>query len=369
VASGIAADYTITSANGAWSITQAASVTTVTCPASVVYTGSGQTPCTAVATGAGGLNQPLPVSYSNNINPGTATATAVFAGDANHTASNGSAHFQIGPAPSITTVTCNPTSVTYTGAAQTPCTAKVTGVGGLNQAVPVTYSNNVNAGTATASASFAGDSTHTSSSGSATFTIAKAPSIVTITCPASVIYTGSAQTPCTATVTGAGGLNQSVAVTYSNNVVGTATASASYAGDANHTGSTASTTFQILYSTGTCNGGPGHTILPPINPDGTTVRHQGSTVPAKFNVCDASGNPVGAPGTVASFFLVSIISGGTTTSVHEVPISTPPDTAFRWTGSLWIFNINTNNLAANATYVYQIGLNDGSIIQFQFGLN
>ncbi|HTC95446.1 MAG TPA: PxKF domain-containing protein [Terriglobales bacterium] len=368
IATGIPADYSLAVTNGAWSITQAASVTTVTCPANVTYTGSGQTPCTAVATGAGGLNQPLAVSYSNNINPGTATASAAFAGDTNHTASNGSAHFQIGPAPSTTTVTCNPTSVTYTGAAQTPCTATATGVGGLNQAVPVTYSNNVNAGTATANASFSGDSTHSPSSGSATFTIAQAPSMVIITCPASVTYTGSAQTPCAATVTGAGGLNQSVAVTYSNNVVGTATANASYAGDANHTGSTASTTFKILYSTGACNGGPGHTILPPINADGTTVRHQGSTVPAKFNVCDAQGNLVGTPGTVASFYLVSIIAGTTTTSVQEAPISTPPDTVFRWTGSQWIFNISTKNLAANATYVYQIGLNDGSIIQFQYGL-
>jgi hypothetical protein len=45
-----------------------------------------------------------------------------------------------------------------------------------------------------------------------------------------------------------------------------------------------------------------------------------------------------------------------------------PDTVFRWDGSEWIFNINTSNLLAGNTYYYQIGLNDGSIIQFRFGL-
>jgi hypothetical protein len=114
-------------------------------------------------------------------------------------------------------------------------------------------------------------------------------------------------------------------------------------------------------------GGPGHTILQPINPDGSSVWKQGSTVPAKFRVCDATGNSVGAPGTVSSFYLVSIISG-TITSVDEVPDSTTPDTVFRWTGDQWIFNISTKGLNAGSTYVYQIKLNDGSIIQFQYGL-
>jgi hypothetical protein len=67
-----------------------------------------------------------------------------------------------------------------------------------------------------------------------------------VTCLASVTYTGMAQTPCSATVTGAGGLNQSLLVNYSSNTnAGTANASASYPGDANHTGSTGSATFAI----------------------------------------------------------------------------------------------------------------------------
>ena len=49
-------------------------------------------------------------------------------------------------------MTC-PVSVTYNGSAQTPCSANVTGAGGLSQSLTVTYSANTNAGTATASAS------------------------------------------------------------------------------------------------------------------------------------------------------------------------------------------------------------------------
>jgi len=55
----------------------------------------------------------------------------------------------------------------------------VTGSGGLNQTLAVTYANNTNAGTATASASYAGRRGHTGSNGSVNFEIAKAASAVT----------------------------------------------------------------------------------------------------------------------------------------------------------------------------------------------
>src|SRR5204863_7040476 len=66
-------------------------------------------------------------------------------------------------ANSTTVVTCPTTSLTYTGSALTPCTALVTGAGGLSQSLSVSYSNNTNAGTAAASASFAGDANHLAS--------------------------------------------------------------------------------------------------------------------------------------------------------------------------------------------------------------
>ncbi len=40
----------------------------------------------------------------------------------------------------------------------------------------------------------------------------------------------------------------------------------------------------------------------------------------------------------------------------------------RVSSTSWIFNINTANLSAGQTYVYRIQLNDGSSINFRFGL-
>jgi hypothetical protein len=88
-------NFDITSVNGSYSIGQASSTTTVVCPPSVVYTGSALTPCTATYSGDGGLSGSLTPSYSNNINPGTATASATYAGDSNHTGSSNSANFTI----------------------------------------------------------------------------------------------------------------------------------------------------------------------------------------------------------------------------------------------------------------------------------
>ena len=230
-----------------FTIAQATSAIVITCITTtpITYTGAALTPCTAKVTGPG-LNQTLTVTYLNNTNAGTGTANASYPGDAGHAAATASKTFTIAKAPSTTVTTC-PSSATYTGATLTPCTAQVTGAGGLNQAVsPVTYTNNTNVGTATANASFAGDANHLASTAMAkTFSITKGGSVTTITCPASVTYTGAALTPCTALATGPG-LSQTLTVSYSSNTnAGTATANASYTGDANHTGSSSSKTFTI----------------------------------------------------------------------------------------------------------------------------
>ena len=239
------ADHTTSSDSRTFTIDQASSTTVVTCPASVTYDGTAQQPCSAVVTGAGGLNSPVGVTYLNNTAAGTATASATYPGDADHTTSSDSRTFTIDQASSTTVVTC-PASVTYDGTAQQPCSAVVTGAGGLNSPVGVTYLNNTAAGTATASATYPGDADHTTSSDSRTFTIDQASSTTVVTCPASVTYDGTAQQPCSAVVTGAGGLNSPVGVTYLNNTAaGTATASATYPGDADHTTSSDSRTFTI----------------------------------------------------------------------------------------------------------------------------
>jgi hypothetical protein len=173
-------NYTNKSGDVSITLSKAPSLVSVSCPATPQpYTGSPLTPCTAMVTGVGGLNLPLTVSYSPNTDAGTVTASATYAGDANHESSSGSASFEISKVPSLVTVTC-PTSVTYTGLAQTPCTAVVTGVGGLDLPLTVSYSSNTDVGTATASASYEGDTNHESSSGSATFDISKADATCTI---------------------------------------------------------------------------------------------------------------------------------------------------------------------------------------------
>src|ERR1051325_9999829 len=106
--------------------------------------------------------------------------------------------------------------------------------------------NSVTVGSAPASATYGGDVNHDGSNNSANFAITKASSSVTVNCPASETYTGSAIEPCTASFSGAGGLSGTLTPTYMNNVnVGTATASATYGGDANHDGSNNSANFAI----------------------------------------------------------------------------------------------------------------------------
>jgi 6-phosphogluconolactonase (cycloisomerase 2 family) len=129
--------------------------------------------------------------------------------------------------------------------------------------------------------------------------------------------------------------------------------------------------LSVLYASGgLCKGAAGHAILAPILANGTSSFLQGTTVPARFRVCDATGVSQGTPGVVSSFFLVKIITGTTTTAVHQVPLGAP---GFVFNTSpaqqRWEFNsITTSNLPKGSTYGYQIGLNDGTSITFQFAV-
>ena len=304
------------SGDATFQITKASSTTTVECPASVTYTGSALTPCTATVSGAS-LAQQLAPTYIDNTNAGTATASATYGGDGNHTGSTdattfeilaaaascevtgytgeydgdahgatgsctglggadvsagldlgesftdvpgGTAHWSfdlanyasqsgsvtigIDRAASSISLLCSDT--VYTGAAQETCSATVTGAGGLSEDVAVTYTANTEAGTATAEAIYGGDVNHKSSEASTTFEIAKAPTTTKITCTQPNAYTGTEITPCTARVTGAGGLDENFQPSYANNVgAGTASVSFQYAGDANHEPSQDASTFVI----------------------------------------------------------------------------------------------------------------------------
>ncbi len=130
-------------------------------------------------------------------------------------------------------------------------------------------------------------------------------------------------------------------------------------------------TLRIVYATGAaCLGDPGHAILQPILGGGKSVWKAGSTVPAKFRVCDAAGISIGTPGVVAAFFNTQRIAG-TESFVNEVSVaSTTADAQFRWdpTAQQWIFNISTKGFTKDSTYAFEVRLKDGSAIPFAFGV-
>jgi hypothetical protein len=124
-----------------------------------------------------------------------------------------------------------------------PAQSDITYTGDNINAAPTTTPN------ATASYQYPGDNNHAGAPGptAQAFLIVKEQPAITLTCPATVSYTGSALTPCTATVTPAGQATQILAVTYLNNTNGpTATAGAQYPGDSNHVAASKTTTFAIV---------------------------------------------------------------------------------------------------------------------------
>ena len=130
-------------------------------------------------------------------------------------------------------------------------------------------------------------------------------------------------------------------------------------------------TLNIGYGTCTGPNGPGRVILQPINADGTSVVKQGSTVPVKFTICDANGNPISNPmavfgNTTGTITLLNTVRG-TVDNVNENTGGDIPDVAFRYSSGIWIFNMATTNMNKNTTYYFRIPLADGSYINFQFG--
>jgi hypothetical protein len=206
-------------------------------------------------------------------------------------------------------------------------------------------------------------------------TITKAGQMITWATPSAITYgTALGSTQLNATVVGVAGGSVPGALTYtpaSGTVPnpGSNQLQVAAAATNNYNAATATVQIAVKYSTAACDGDLGHTILQPINPNGLSTFKQGSTVPAKFRVCNANGNSVGTAGVVKSFNIIQTING-TPSDVTESVDSTTPDTAFRWdpTAQQWIFNISTKSMLAHTTYVFAIGLNDGSVIQFQFGL-
>ena len=118
---------------------------------------------------------------------------------------------------------------------------------------------------------------------------------------------------------------------------------------------------------GTCTGSDqGGVILQPINADGSSIfPRSGRTVPVKFKVCDANGNPISDPtvvfaGTGGQLTMLSAVRGQIP-NPDESQYNDIPDVAFRYAGGFWIFNMATSNLNAQTTYTFRINLKYGSI--------
>ncbi|CAN5449839.1 hypothetical protein BH10ACI3_BH10ACI3_26490 [soil metagenome] len=179
----------------------------------------------------------------------------------------------VNAAPTVTTVTCTPGPFVYNGLPQMPCSATVTGAGGLNQPLMVMYGPNTNAGPVTASASYPGDMNHTPSDGNAGFTIDQATTTTTVTFEGGpYVYRGIAFTA-SAEVTGIGlqGFMVPATVTYSGDCTNVTisngcSANASYAGDANHAGSIGSGSITITQKSAVWTTAPSNKIFADADP-------------------------------------------------------------------------------------------------------
>src|ERR1019366_8104986 len=125
---------------------------------------------------------------------------------------------------------------------------------------------------------------------------------------ASVVYNGLAQTPCTATVTGAGGFSQSLTVSYTNNTnAGTATASASFAGDASHAASSNSASFAINPAPVTARAGSYNGVV-----DASAHAPSACAVTGAYTgSLTCTNNPASVGPALGSGTVLPVVSGGT----------------------------------------------------------
>ena len=117
-----------------------------------------------------------------------------------------------------------------------------------------------NVGSYTLTVTCSGDS-YVTVTATAAITISAYTPVVAVTCPASVVYTSAAQTPCTATVT-APGLSGPLTPAYASNTnVGTATATASTVAGGNYLAGSGSSSFSITPAAATATAGSGSMII------------------------------------------------------------------------------------------------------------
>lgn len=255
----------------------------------------------------------------------------------------------------VTTVSV-PSGAVYDGTAKV-ATARTTGEGGAVIAAPnVSYTPGpgapVDAGSYTASASFPGNDNYLPSDDSKSFTIAKAPSTVVVTV-ANATYNGRPHGG-SATATGAGGLSRALAIAYSGRdgttygpsataptAAGDYTASATYAGDANHTGSADRQPFTIAKAGLQAKADNKRRTYGATNPELTGALIgvvPGDTITAAYTTAATAESPVGDyPITLALSDPANKLANYTVTSTN---------------GTLTVTKAALTVTAANATRVY-----------------
>ena len=306
------------SASGSANIVITAAPTTVTVTfesGPYVYRG---TPFTATARATGTeLDEDISASivYSgdctNVTSPNGCTATASFAGDTNHAPSTSFASITIGQA--TPTVTISGGTFTYDGNPH-PATGSVTGVNSETFTPDFAYTPPgdatapINAGTYAVVGSFAGNTNYNpATSSSASIVIGQASTTTTVTF-ASVppyIYNGMPFTA-TARVTGAGGLDQTLPVSYTGDCTNVTspdgcTASASFAGDSNYASSSdsesititpASATLSLSNLAQTYDGTPKPVTVTtnPVSLSGVSVLYSSTTYPSSATAPSNAGS-------------------------------------------------------------------------------
>lgn len=260
------------------SINKADQVISWTAPGKIVYgTALGETELNASVTNGDGtlIYTPGAGTYLNAGANQTLSVTATATN--NYNAATKIVTISVDKADAIIAVIGK--TVTYDGNSYS-ATGTATGARGENLSNQLNFGESfTNVPGGTASWTFAGDANHKAANGTADIVINKAPTttIVTVT-GAPFTYTGSAITPATVSVTGAGGLNLTPIAEYTNNVnAGIATASYSYAGNNNYYSSSDSKTFGIGKAS-------------------ATIAVQGSTATYDGNAHGASGTAKGVKG-------------------------------------------------------------------------
>jgi hypothetical protein len=274
-------------------------------------------------------------------------------------------------------VLSNPTgTITFTDGSTTLGSASITGSGPFTASFSI---NSLSAGTHPITATFNGDNIFdVSVSSPLSFVVNPAPLTITANDATKIL---NAPNPATFTAAysgfvlaeGPGALSGTLSCTttaVTNSPVGGYPITCSGQTSTNYAITYVAGTLHVIFAPdGVCvkDKELSHQILQPINADGSSVFNGNGPIDVKFRVCDANGISQ-STGVSATIRLTNKIQG-TLNNTVDLPVDPKPGTNGFVFGEdqLWLFRIDSKQLAGGFTYVFRIDLNDGSHIDFQFG--